>query len=121
MPPPPTPVMLYDHAVVAWRMLSIVPWGVRLVQKPAVPVPIVIATPALVAVAALVRVRLVPGVPVTLAMVSSAGMPVPVIAWPTSAWVTVPAVIVTVVVEFVLPVMTFDPPLYKLLNATRFG
>ena len=74
-----------------------------------IPASIVSASVAL-AVAAVARVRLVTGLPVMLAMVSFAGMPGPVICRPTSAVVTAPAVIVTVMLPFVIvPVAPIDP------------
>src|SRR5260370_41082388 len=57
----------------------------------------------LLAVAAVTSVMLVAGLPVMLAMVSFAGMPLPIIRRPTSDGVMVPVTIGTVV----LPLVTF--------------
>jgi hypothetical protein len=98
--------MLYDQIVVAETPSSMPGLGVRS-HKPAL---IASASEAVLAVAAVASVRLVTGLPVTLAMVSPAGIPLPVISRPTSDVVTVPAVILTIVLPLVTdPVMPVVP------------
>jgi hypothetical protein len=93
---PPAALMSYDQYVLAAMPVSLA--EVARLHRPA---SMVIASAALLAVAAVASVILVAGLPVMLAMVSFAGMPAPVIGRPISTGVMVPAVIATVILPFI--------------------